>query len=62
MSLGAGGAAQQAAVGLPALPQDEVVVGSGAHGIEDVGLLRDEQLWGRRGIISLRSTLVDNQS
>lgn len=41
LSSRAGGGAEMSAVALPALAQDEVVVGCGAHGVKYVGFVGD---------------------
>lgn len=43
-SAGAGEVAKLFPVAPPALPQHKVVVGRGAHGVEDVGIVRNVKL------------------
>lgn len=44
-----GGGAKRSAMAPPAMTQDKVVVGHGAHGVEYVGFVRNLELWGKEG-------------
>lgn len=51
LSSRAGGGAQVFPMAPPVLPQDKVVVGSGAHGIEYIGFVGNQELWVRKNTI-----------
>lgn len=51
LSSRAGGGAQVFPMAPPVLPQDKVVVGSGAHGIEYIGFVGNQELWVRKRTI-----------